>query len=446
MKGIMGSIAVLLAAASVWAAPGLVNYQGILTDTGGAVISGPHDLEFTIYPDSALGAPMLWTELHTGVDVDDGLFHVILGSTNPLPDTLFAGPARWLGIIVDGSEKILPKTRITSVPWALRAAVADSAAHAPAGGTDGDWTINGNDMYSNVSGDVGIGTTLPVTDLHVMGSDTLGALMVAPNDAVNENSSLFLAEDSDGTYGMEWRFNGATNHLELWGKSITNLYGPHVTFARDNGASVFAGSGNSAITLPDNGVSALETLDEPGVACSTWTGTNQLLYLSVHTLVSRSITCPASGYVVAIATAHVQWFASGTFAADGDFCVSDQNATIDEPYFSLTYPGYMPNGSYNVPVTVQRVFPVTAGTHTFYFLGGMSTNEYTLYDKQLTLIYLPTAYGAVSSFASNGMPGPESEAERAEAERLNEERLEREVAELRAQVEEIRARIEPDRP
>lgn len=38
------------------------------------------------------------------------------------------------------------------------------------GGSDGDWTVNGNDMYSNNSGNVGIGTNSPSEKLEVNGS------------------------------------------------------------------------------------------------------------------------------------------------------------------------------------------------------------------------------------------------------------------------------------
>jgi hypothetical protein len=48
------------------------------------------------------------------------------------------------------------------VPWAVRAAIADSAITSGGGGpADGDWTVNGDDMYATVSGSVGIGTTSP---------------------------------------------------------------------------------------------------------------------------------------------------------------------------------------------------------------------------------------------------------------------------------------------
>lgn len=106
--------------------PRLINYQGIITDTGGNPIDGAHDLTFRIYPDSLAVTPY-WTELHSSVDVNDGLFNVVLGRFTSIPDTLLAGGERWMGITVDLDGEMTPKTRLTSVPWAFRAAVAESA-------------------------------------------------------------------------------------------------------------------------------------------------------------------------------------------------------------------------------------------------------------------------------------------------------------------------------
>ena len=70
--------------------PRLINYQGILTDTSGIPLDGLYDLTFTIYGDSIGTPPYFWSELHTSVGVDAGLFNVILGSTSPFPAGLFA--------------------------------------------------------------------------------------------------------------------------------------------------------------------------------------------------------------------------------------------------------------------------------------------------------------------------------------------------------------------
>ncbi len=154
--------AVSLAVLAIAAPPTLVNYQGVLTDADGVPISGAHDLTFGIFSDSVGYA--LWVETHPQVPIDAGLFNVILGSFAELPDHVFSSSERWLEIIVDGADVIVPRIRMTSVPWALRAAVADSALSS-AGGADNDWIVTGDDMHAAVTGNVGIGTSNPLTKL-----------------------------------------------------------------------------------------------------------------------------------------------------------------------------------------------------------------------------------------------------------------------------------------
>ena len=107
--------------------PHLINYQGILTEIDGTPITGTHDLTFTVYPDSGFAAPAYWTEEHLGVEVEEGLYNVILGSISTIPDTLFNDEERWIGITVDSDPEMSPRMRLTAVPWAFRAAVADTA-------------------------------------------------------------------------------------------------------------------------------------------------------------------------------------------------------------------------------------------------------------------------------------------------------------------------------
>jgi len=141
------------------AVPRLINYQGYLTDSGGVPVDGQHDLTFVIYADSAQGAQSLWTEVHSNVDVSAGLFNVILGATATLLDSLFAGQERWLGITVDSDPEMTPRMRLTSVPWALRAAVADSAVAVAGGGGGGGGDITGvypmDGLWSPDPGDAG---------------------------------------------------------------------------------------------------------------------------------------------------------------------------------------------------------------------------------------------------------------------------------------------------
>ena len=93
----------------------LISYQGRLTDDGGNPITGSQAMTFTIYDGAGVSK---WTESHGSVQVDDGLFDVILGSQSALADTVFTGDDRYLGIIVGGDPEITPRTLLTSAPGA----------------------------------------------------------------------------------------------------------------------------------------------------------------------------------------------------------------------------------------------------------------------------------------------------------------------------------------
>ena len=73
-----------------------------------------------------------------------------------------------------------------------------------AGGGDGDWTISGSDMFSAVSGNVGIGTSSPNAELHV--KDT------------GDNSTVFRISNAEGSAGVS-----QTNVMESTFRSSIGL-------------------------------------------------------------------------------------------------------------------------------------------------------------------------------------------------------------------------------
>lgn len=162
----------LLAGSAAAALPQLVNYQGTLADAAGQPLHGNYSLTFRIYATSAAGA-LLWSETQP-VTVTSGVFHVVLGSLTPLTPAVFSGSERWLGIAVNGGTELTPRTRITAVPWALRAAIADSVVGGGTG-SDADWIFSGSDIYAGVSGNVGIGATAPAKKLQVGQTTTLNS-------------------------------------------------------------------------------------------------------------------------------------------------------------------------------------------------------------------------------------------------------------------------------
>ena len=119
-------------AGSLRAVPGTINYQGMLVENG-APVDGTKSVRFKIY-DSATGGASLWTEVQD-VTFANGLFSILLGSTDAIPETVFDGSRRWLSVSIADGPEIAPRGEIASVGYAFRSAVAQEAQRADTAGT-----------------------------------------------------------------------------------------------------------------------------------------------------------------------------------------------------------------------------------------------------------------------------------------------------------------------
>ncbi len=139
MKLFMALFLLLMAAASLWAAPAEISYQGLLTDASGdPVADGSYSVTFTIY-DAATGGSSKWSEIQS-VATTAGIFSVQLGAQTPLSDSVFSDSPRFLGIAVGADPEIMPRTMLVAVPWAFRTATVDGAE---GGALSGDLEISG---------------------------------------------------------------------------------------------------------------------------------------------------------------------------------------------------------------------------------------------------------------------------------------------------------------
>jgi hypothetical protein len=108
----------------------LVRFAGVLTDAAGNPLSGPQSVTFMLF-DQADGGTALWTETLTVTADDRGRYAVNLGSTTPLPQDAFRDErARWLGVTVENNAQ--PRVMLSAVPYALRAADAETLGGQPA--------------------------------------------------------------------------------------------------------------------------------------------------------------------------------------------------------------------------------------------------------------------------------------------------------------------------
>jgi hypothetical protein len=110
------------------AVPGEIAYQGVLRDSSGKPLTGSYSMVFTIY-DSAAAGTDLWHETQT-VAVTNGLYNIQLGSVSPITPPVFSGVTRYLGIKVGTDAEMAPRIPMITVPFAFRAAIADSAQSA----------------------------------------------------------------------------------------------------------------------------------------------------------------------------------------------------------------------------------------------------------------------------------------------------------------------------
>lgn len=152
----------LVPSAAEGAVPQLINFQGILRDgSGNPVTDGSYSVTFTIY-DAPSGGTAYWAET-TSVITASGLFTVLLGSANPVPDSVFHDTLRYLGIQVGADPEMTPRQQLSSVGY---------------GYVSSQWNQASFNRLYRLGGFVGIGTDNPVQTLHVSLNGTNTAILV----------------------------------------------------------------------------------------------------------------------------------------------------------------------------------------------------------------------------------------------------------------------------
>ena len=211
-------IALSLTAATVLAGniPNTLNYQGTLTDsTGKPVTAAAKSVTFKLYT-SALGGAAFWTEPQS-VPVTNGQFSAVLGNSVSLPTDKFTGNT-YVGITVDSGPEMLPRQKLTSVAYALKAADAipkgvivmwsGAGGQVPEGwalcdGTNG--TPNLKDKFVIGVGLTSIGTTGGASTINLSHSHTVNS---HTHPGVNHLHSIshdhFVSRVNDGSYWSEW--------------------------------------------------------------------------------------------------------------------------------------------------------------------------------------------------------------------------------------------------
>ena len=178
---ILITLLMLFATSAFAQIPQTMSYQGVLTDAAGNPVAGPVELTFKLY-DAATDGTLLWQETQQ-VDVANGLFNVILGSSNPL-NLAFDKPY-WLGSTIGTDAELQPRTALTASPYSLNAQTAGGTGDGHSlDAADGDPT---DVVFVDNDGKVGIGTDKPEAALAIVdgvfGTDPL--FMVSTGEATS---------------------------------------------------------------------------------------------------------------------------------------------------------------------------------------------------------------------------------------------------------------------
>ena len=194
--------------------PSQINFQGTLTDSAGNPITDTIGrMQFSIYSDS-VGGSTLWGGSHSDVQVNEGLFRVILGESNPLPSTLFDGSTLWLGIMItpDGQD-MYPRQPLVTVPYGFKAQTADHAVTADTASYFGEFAVP-----LHVTGDT-MGTAI------IWGTNTTETGMGVKGENAAGNYG-YLGSESFGAYG-EHESSGNFGYL---GSSSYGADGKHESY------------------------------------------------------------------------------------------------------------------------------------------------------------------------------------------------------------------------
>jgi trimeric autotransporter adhesin len=124
-----------VAARSENSVPRLVQFNGTLKDSAARSVEGVVSVTFALYAEQDGGAP-LWTETQNVFAEANGHYNALLGTATSggFPAELFSassGSSRWLGVTV-ARQPEQPRVLLASVPYALKAADADTLGGLPA--------------------------------------------------------------------------------------------------------------------------------------------------------------------------------------------------------------------------------------------------------------------------------------------------------------------------
>ena len=199
--------AIMLCLTSIAQTPQAFKYQTVVRNAAGEIIQNQNvSFLFRIHDSSASGT-VIYSERHSVTTNQFGLVNLEIGIGIPVYGTFstieWGTNSKFLEVGFDpaggNSYTSMGTTQLLSVPYSL---YSENTANA-----DDDWEIDGDDMYSEVSGNVGIGTSTPGATLdvggHIWQTGTGHSVFIGEgageNDDLSDNFNTFVGYNSGNT-------------------------------------------------------------------------------------------------------------------------------------------------------------------------------------------------------------------------------------------------------
>jgi len=228
-----------------------ITYQGVLKDASGTRITGTVALGLNIY--AASGGGSMYTDTHGSVEVDNGLFTVVIGTGSGGAIGLPFDQPYELGVTVNAGTELSPRTLLTAEPYALNAC----GVNIP-GGSNGDVLTN-DGTGNGVWGAPGAGSQGPQGKAGAAGAEGPQGKQGDPGPVGSEFWGGSLDGDiyntNSGNVGIGTTAPSGLFHVQISGTTFSATGGT-ITYSGGHTIHTFTGSG----TFTPNGSGNVEVL------------------------------------------------------------------------------------------------------------------------------------------------------------------------------------------
>ncbi|MFA6092900.1 MAG: hypothetical protein WCU88_05395 [Elusimicrobiota bacterium] len=299
LLGLCAVFFILAGSGHAASSPQKIGFQGKLLDSAGNPRNDSVDLTFRIFAAPA-GGSALWSEAQNGVQLNNGVFSVELGSKTALSTTLFTGASAYLEVEVSPESPMTPRQQLLMSPASFRALLADdlkpgntsyvqvantlqtgASFHVASGTVAGPFQATGSSSFTAAGASVfslntSSGMRMQAGTLQVDGSGGVYALTHVSAATVTARSGLILPQGTASSIEGVVRWEPTQNLL-------------------------FIGTGTSNKTLADTDSS--QTLENKTLN-STDGNTVDATHLRTYSLDSAA---PSNGMTLEYNAASAQW-------------------------------------------------------------------------------------------------------------------------------------------